>query len=183
MNNLLQELRGATSTLHRELDRLVSDPTSCTSAYGTYLSRFHEGLAASWQMLDWRKLDDMGLPDTALRKRRYHSLSDDLDRLGIPHAGLHDRMDADAAVSTGCLYVLEGSIHGGQILLSKLAGGTDLPDDSLSFLRGFGNENRPMWSSFTGWLTSLDTAPEFISAAREAAMRTFLNFIHSFGQN
>ncbi|MBX3741122.1 MAG: biliverdin-producing heme oxygenase [Akkermansiaceae bacterium] len=183
MNNLLPELRSATSALHRELDGLVPDPTSDTAAYGGYLSRFHDGLAAAWPMLDWEKLNQLALPDAALRKQRYHSLGMDLDRLGIPHAELTDHTAAGAGTATGCLYVLEGSIHGGGILLAKLAGRGDLPDDSLSFLRGFGDENSPMWSSFTGWLSRIDTTPEFLVAAREAAMRTFACFIHSFGQH
>ena len=183
MNNLLQELRSATSILHRELDGLVPDPASGRAAYGDYLSRFHDGLTASWPMLDWGKLDGMSLPEAAQRKQRYHSLGMDLDRLGIPHDALPDHNGAAAATSTGCLYVLEGSIHGGQVLLAGLAGCGDLPDDCLSFLRGFGDDNRRMWSSFTGWLTSPDTTPEFIAAARDAAMRTFTHFIHSFGQH
>lgn len=183
MNNLLQELRSATSALHRELDEIVPDPVSDPAAYRDYLSRFHRGVATSWPMLGWEKLVEMGLPEAPRRKRRYHSLEDDLDRLGIPHVKLRDSVGAEAAVATGCLYVLEGSIHGGRILLEKLSARADMPSDSLAFLGGFGDENSRMWASFTGWLTSLEAAPEFIAEARQGAMRTFRHFINSFGQN
>jgi len=183
MNNLLQELRSATSSLHRELDGIVPDPSAGSAAYGDYLFRFHSGVTASWPMLDWQKLDNLALPDAAARKQRYHALGEDLNRLGIPHPPLQDHTEAQAGTAAGCLYVLEGSIHGGQILLARMAGRTDLPENVFSFLRGFGDENGRMWASFTGWLGHLDTTPEFIAAAREAAMQTFSHFIKSFGQH
>jgi heme oxygenase len=183
MNDLLQELRSATSDIHRELDQIVPDPSVGPAAYGDYLSRFHQGVAAAWPMLDWNCLGKQALPEATLRKQRYRSLGRDLDLLGIPHEYLLDCAGAETATFTGCLYVLEGSIHGGQILLEKLAGRMDIPDEALSFLKGFGGDNRQMWSSFKKWLTELETTPEFIVQAREAAARTFSLFIKSFGQN
>ncbi len=183
MNDLLQELRNATSALHRELDGLVPDPAADPAAYAAYLSRFHDGVAASWPMLDWGTLGTFALPDAPRRKQRYHALESDLERLAVPYGKIRDGTGAGAAASTGCLYVLEGSIHGGRILLGRLSGQADLPDDSLSFLRGFGDENSRMWASFMEWLSSIDTTPGFITEAREAAMRTFQHFINSFRQN
>ncbi|WAC20413.1 biliverdin-producing heme oxygenase [Luteolibacter sp. SL250] len=183
MNNLLPELRSATSALHRELDGLVPDPAADPAAYGAYLSHFHDGVAASWKMLDWGTLGALALPELSRRKQRYHALESDLERLAILHAKLRDHTGAGAAASTGCLYVLEGSIHGGRILLGKLSGHPDLPDDSLSFLTGFGDENGRMWASFMEWINHIDTTPGFIAEAREAAMRTFQHFINSFRQN
>lgn len=185
MNQLLQELRDATSDLHRQLDRLIpeSSPAADLSAYQDYLLRFRRGVAASWPMLDWNLLDALDLPEAGLRKNRYHRLGTDLGNLGLPHPPLADEASSDAATSVGCLYVLEGSIHGSGVILSDLRShGTAIPEDSLGFLGGFGDDTPRMWSSFVSWLRSLETSPGFTSGACEAARATFSHFIHFFDQ-
>jgi heme oxygenase len=183
MNNLLQELRDATRPFHRELDRLVSDPGFSRTSYGDYLLRFHEGLTASWPMLDWERLRHMSLPDAGRRKQRYHALAGDLARLGIPHSPLVDGQRKEDATAVGCLYVLEGSIHGGQVLLGRLKDADEIPEDSLRFLEGFGDENGSMWAAFTQWLTHLEASSGFVAGASEGATRTFNHFISSFSRN
>lgn len=183
MNNLLQELRDATRLLHRELDQLVSDPGSSKASYSDYLRRFHAGLCAAWPMLDWESFESMALPAADRRKQRYHTLVDDLKQLGLQPPPLVDGSQGTGPASVGCLYVLEGSIHGGQILLARLKNVSDIPSNSLRFLEGFGDDNGSMWASFTQWLSHLEASQKFSAEAGEAAAQTFNHFISSFGQN
>lgn len=182
MNTLLQELRDATREIHDQVDRLVSvnPPSVSVSSYADYLARFHDGLSESWAMLNWSALRELGLPDAEARKRRYASLVHDLSSLGCDADDFADEMNAGPATSVGCLYVLEGSVHGGQILLSALRkNAPHVADESVRFLTGFGSENSTLWRSFMSWLQSLDANPEFVADARKAAIRTFECFLVS----
>lgn len=132
-------------------------------------------------MVDWDRLDLLGLPDAALRRRRYDSIAEDLQLLGHKVSGLSLSQVSEASTTAGCLYVLEGSIHGGRFLLNQIeASGLDIPAGATEFLRGFGEDNGRMWNSFVQWLGSLETSPTFINEAEAAAIRSFEGFIHSF---
>jgi len=182
---LLQALRNATRASHERLDRQISgeDVTANAEAYARYLARFHDGLAACWPQLDWGHFSRLGLPQSAEREARYHALTSDLRALGRPVSALGTVEEPeDPAAGIGCLYVLEGSIHGGTVLLAELeqkAG--PLGADVTGFLRGFGDNNRSHWKDFVSWLESLDAAEGFLEAASTSAAAAFGNFIASFG--
>ncbi|MCW1883623.1 biliverdin-producing heme oxygenase [Luteolibacter flavescens] len=183
---LLQALRAATHSSHQQLDRQISgeEITSDREAYARYLERFHDGLATCWSQLDWALLADLGLPDLDARKARYHSLTADLNTLGHPVPALDGTPapQGDAARTIGCLYVLEGSIHGGAILLAELEKNTGtVPADACRFMTGFGEQNRTRWKDFTAWLDSLEADDDFRKDAAESAVKAFENFITSFG--
>lgn len=182
---LLQALRNATQASHQQLDRQISqeEVTASRQSYARYLERFHQGLTTCWPKLDWALLAKLELPELPTRQARYHALTADLHALGHPVAQLEMGLGSGEAASTvGCLYVLEGSIHGGAILLSELekkAG--PLPANTCGFMRGFGDQNRSYWKDFTSWLESLDAGEEFQKLACASAVEAFERFATAFG--
>ncbi|MCW1921193.1 biliverdin-producing heme oxygenase [Luteolibacter arcticus] len=181
---LLQALRKATQSSHQRLEGQISkeEVTASIDAYALYLRQFHQGLAACWLQLDWHLLAEWGLPELSARQARYHALTDDLHALGHPVPPLERGLRSERAPSVvGCLYVLEGSIHGGAILLSELetkAG--PLPADTCRFLSGFHDQNRYYWKDFVSWLESLETGDDFLEAASTSAREAFEHFIAAF---
>jgi heme oxygenase len=181
---LLQALRNATLASHQKLDRQI--PTEAVTAsresYARYLERFHEGLVACWPQLDWELLTQLGLPELPSRQARYHALAADLHELGHPVPRLESGTTPGHAPTTiGCLYVLEGSIHGGAILLAELERTTGpVPANACGFMRGFGDQNRQFWKDFVAWLESLDAGDEFLESASTAAVGAFEHFITAF---
>ncbi|MEK7952211.1 biliverdin-producing heme oxygenase [Luteolibacter soli] len=182
---LLQALRNATQASHQQLDRQIStgEVTASRDSYARYLERFYQGLAACWPQLDWALLASLGLPQLAARQARYHSLTADLHALGHPVPRLEMRHEShQAASAVGFLYVLEGSIHGGAILLSELERNAGpLPADTCRFMRGFGDQNRSHWKDFASWLEGLDTGDDFVKPATAAAVEAFERFATAFG--
>jgi heme oxygenase len=179
---LLQALRNATHASHQRLDRQISteEITASRETYARYLERFHEGLRACWPQLDWELLARLGLPELPARQARYHALAADLHALGRPVTllGVGSALGVQPATTIGCIYVLEGSIHGGAILLAELERTTGpLPADACGFIRGFGDQNRQFWKDFVSWLESLDSGDEFLGFASTAAVATFDRFI------
>ena len=82
----------------------------------------------------------------------------------------------------GCLYVLEGSVHGGRHLLAALEANTGpVPESESAFFRGFGERTISSWREFVSWLDFLNPSAGFTSAAEAAAMRAFGHFINAFG--
>ena len=182
---LLQALRNATQASHQKLDRQISTEqvTASRESYARYLGRFYEGLGACWPQLDWELLARLGLPELQARQARYHALTTDLHALGlpVPRLGMRSTSRVQPASTIGCLYVVEGSIHGGAILLAELEQTTGpLPANASGFMRGFGDQNRQFWKHFVSWLESFDAGDEFLESASTAAASTFEQFIAAF---
>lgn len=181
----LQALRNATQASHQQLDRQISqeEVTASGESYARYLERFYQGLAACWRQLDWTLLAKLDLPELPARQARYHALISDLHALGHPVQRLETGLGSGQAASTvGSLYVLEGSIHGGAIMLSELEKNAGpLPANIRGFMHGFGDQNRPYWKSFTSWLESLDAGDDFQKVASASAVETFERFATAFG--
>jgi len=135
-------------------------------------------------MLDWERLESLSLPDVSLRKARYDALSHDLATLGDEVPPLACSSGSPDPVIAGCLYVLEGSVHGGSYLLKQIgSSAVGIPAGACGFLEGFGSENGRMWTSFVQWLGSLEHDPGFIAEAEKSAVRSFGSFIESFGSH
>ncbi len=104
--------------------------------------------------LDWNELAIQALPWCA-----------DLPALdSVPHA-------------LGCLYVLEGSTLGGQIisrLLQERFGIT--PDNGGRFFASYGPDVRSMWKAFGETVTGYSTGPQVEDAIVDSAIETFAAF-------
>lgn len=184
MPDLLPSLKAGTQQEHQLLeDRLdLFNRVTDLAAYRQLLEGFFtlydplERLLAD--SIDWSRL---GRDYDASRKTQW--LAEDLLSLGAHPTDLNalPRCHALPQVSTesqavGCLYVLEGSTLGGQLITRRFSStlGTT-PDHGGRFFAGYGEETVPHWRAFGAWVKSLEDqldTTEAITAARE----TFLCF-------
>ena len=54
----------------------------------------------------------------------------------------------------GCMYVMEGSTHGSQMIAKRLRQQLNLQDEGLSFYDGYGKETMSQWKAFKAYLDS-----------------------------
>lgn len=78
------------------------------------------------------------------------------------------------AQSFGIAYVSEGATLGGAFLFNRLA--SVLPDVSLNWLKGYGDETGPLWRSFQRLLAQHVVSQESILEAQESAREAFQSF-------
>lgn len=122
------------------------------------------------------------LPDRPERRNSQY-LKQDIQELG---GDVNDLPAAQAPeISTtlqalGALYVMEGSIMGGPIIVKMLQkfGITK----GVSFFSGYGDATGQMWGKFVSILNAQAHSPEDEMLAVEAANATFSNFGEVFGE-
>jgi heme oxygenase (biliverdin-IX-beta and delta-forming) len=180
---LLDTLRSATAMAHRRLERKLPLMNP-----GLSLSHYRDILAAMWgyhapleaQLGAARAWDVLGLDATA--HQRTHRLRDDLRALGLMDAAI-DRLPrcdhlpsiTPASRALGCLYVIEGSTLGGQVLLRHLT--RHLAVDACrggAFFAGHGEATAARWRQTCAGIAAFGaraTASE--AQAAEAAVHTF----------
>ncbi|WP_193213591.1 biliverdin-producing heme oxygenase [Luteolibacter marinus] len=185
--SFISRLRSATGELHRQLDASpwAEEAVRSRRGYAGYLERFHRGLAGCWPEVDWHQAAELGLPDLEMRQGRYRALESDLAALGRRIDRMPARTSAGAAApgtTVGCLYVLEGSVHGGRQLLGLLESNTGpVAEAESAFFRGFGERTASSWREFLAWLELMDPPAGFHEAAEDSARRSFGHFIAAFG--
>lgn len=180
----INRLREATASLHQTLDEQtnIASITSDRPSLVAYLLRFHRALLRSWSHINWGTLAQLGLPDLTRRLARYQDLPKDIAYLsGKEPGGLeqlsNEEPKASLAHSIGSLYVLEGSIHGGRIIIrSAEKQMSDLDLARLPFLTGFGSENGVLWQRFCKWTESINFSETEIREACETAITVFSIF-------
>ena len=158
--------------------------TGSAENYSTYIGRFHEATLKSLEMVDWEAMGLLGLPDMEERKARYVRLRMDSIALGNPEVGTTSSepgQEGKGNGGLGALYVLEGSIHGGGVLM-KMLRDRNMDDLPTSFLRGFGEESHPMWGRFAKWLQSLDVTTLDLPTIADESKKTFRIFHYQFSQ-
>jgi heme oxygenase len=152
---LLQRLRQETQVIHARVEARVALPDRVGSAagyralleafYGLYSPCESAVEAFAPQLVPW-------LPDVLLRLRK-SALERDLQVLGnispqtLPLASVSPLQTV--AQAFGCLYVLEGSTLGGQVI-SRHIGATlgFSPGNGCSFFSGDGADTGRMWTLF-----------------------------------
>lgn len=178
---MLELLRKETRRLHEETERAMDLPSrlSSESAYADLLSRLYAVVAPLEHGLDALRLPSaLGLD--LERRRKAHLLRADLLALGrdaVPRPAPPPRLpDTDAAM--GCLYVLEGSTLGGQIIRRQVQARLGLgPDRGCSYFAGYGAGTGPMWKAYCAALGRYgETRPEAGAALVAAAADTFRRF-------
>jgi len=169
-------LRHSSARAHQELDKHidVGRITSSRSSYRDYLSQFCGAFLVTNQKIDWDLLEHLGLPDLERRQERYLNLIKDvgqLDQKPSSFPAFPSGHSSDAGNSVGTLYVLEGSVHGGLVILRSLKNRVSgLSSDEVSFLEGFGSETGKIWKRFCDWAGQLEfDIPERQRAGRAAA--------------
>lgn len=75
----------------------------------------------------------------------------------------------------GALYVIEGSTLGGQVIAKMLKENCPfpIPDEALTFFRGYNENTLPMWRAFQTFLNNSFQTPEQMTAVTAVAAETF----------
>jgi len=180
---LLIQLRRGTSTLHRQLESLprlqrvfaedytIPEYIALLRTFYAVFQPLEAGLSGSAQTLAG-----------ALGYRpRCIDLESDLAALaaGLPNAvrSVPRATTPSAAAQVGCLYVLEGSRLGGELIARQLAGTLGLsPDRGMRFFAGSPGTNGPNWHQFCHKVESLCGSSPAREAAVTAAAATFTLF-------
>ncbi|MFS8071669.1 MAG: biliverdin-producing heme oxygenase [Byssovorax sp.] len=178
----LAHIRGRTRELHERAEALIDLPTLRTvERYRTLLSLllgFHAPLERRLAHVD---LHAVGLDLDARLKA--HLLEDDLRCLGVEPRQVPACSDLPALPALpealGCLYVLEGSTLGGQVISRHLRETMGIvPGEGGSFFASDGRDVGAMWRAFCRALAAgCPGEPEAVRAA-ESAVRTFSSFNH-----
>jgi heme oxygenase len=178
-----EELRKQTTSAHQQLEKLVvarlksirsnQDYANLLKIFYAYFNRLEEAIKPY--------ISAEVLPDYADRRHAV-SLANDIVSLGssltkLPKVSVPV---IDSPIKAlGALYVMEGSIMGGTIIIQMLAkhGLTE----GVSFFRGYGSETGGKWASFASVLDRY-IHRDFGQEAIESANQTFSNFANVFLQ-
>ncbi|MEI8209163.1 MAG: biliverdin-producing heme oxygenase [Methylococcales bacterium] len=177
-------LRNATGPLHKRLEtnlNLLSpsfsrmDYLRLVRAFWGYYRPLEASLIGVPELHDW-------LPDIAMRSK-LPLLAADLKALGVDGDVL-DRLSichelpacTDLTTALGCLYVLEGSTLGGQVISRHLKDLFNLnAENGAAFFTGYGEQTGSMWQTFKAVLM-VATVDE--DALIHAACETFITLDH-----
>jgi heme oxygenase len=126
--------------------------------------------------------DDFHRAGMDLRGRlKTHMLQVDFEKLGYTSARISQLPQcqelpdlSDMSRMLGCLYVLEGSTLGGQLLLRHFRDTLNLsPDTGASFYEPYGSETGKMWKAFVKFLDQYGEQHADLSSTIAAASETF----------
>ena len=178
--NILERIRSETQCLHKALenDLPVMRPEFQLSGYRRLLARFYGFYVPAERNLC--RVPHLGTALTDWPKRgKIEWLVKDLTAIGftpeevadLPLCGNLPSLPGTAE-ALGCLYVLEGSTLGGQIIGRHLRAALRLePDNGASFFGSYGDRTGLMWKAFQGALLSI--APEAHDRTVKTATETF----------
>jgi heme oxygenase (biliverdin-IX-beta and delta-forming) len=143
------------------------------------LWQLHAGYEAAFAGQPWSS----GPIDFAARCRSDMLLTD-LRALGaadIPHSPSHVPV-ADLLDAIGCLYVLEGSTLGGQIILRRAGEGLGLTAaGGAGFFHGYGARTGAMWRQLIDAINHIPADSPDADAVEDGARRVFIRFIKMCG--
>lgn len=177
---LLAALRAHTHDQHIRLENQQNWQSADfdLARYRDLLARFYGWYAPMEARLaraaDWEAL---GYDFEARRKTPL--LADDLRALGIADPAGLPRCEAlpevkDAASALGCMYVIEGSTLGGQMLTRHFKAQLGLtPARGCAFFGSYGADVGPRWVAFRAFLAAADVSGAAEDAAIASARATF----------
>lgn len=180
--NILERLRADTRSLHERVEKRVDLPRRCATkqAYrGLLVQMFglHTAVETVLSHLDWTST---GI-DLA-RRRKTHLIRADLMFLDGQDVFPPPSCDCVPELRTlaegfGCLYVVEGSTLGGQVILQQLHRTLDMGQaNGASFFASYGREVGSMWRAFGVAAKAHCTTEIHIREAVGAAIATFQAF-------
>lgn len=176
----LAQLRSSTAASHDALEanpysRAIIDGTISKDDYRHFLMKFY----GFYKPVEEAIYNQENIPLTDIDARRRAALIlNDLDSLGyevtasdIPLCNDLPELGSEAS-RWGCLYVLEGSRLGGQVISRKVSATLGLPlGTGSSFFLGRGKDTGKLWKDFLGSFTAYAAASgreeEIISSAEE----------------
>lgn len=181
---LSDHIKEATKNAHQQLEVVVVKKLKAIRSdadYAGLLKHFYAYFSQVEQAVASFITDDV-LPDLAQRRNSSY-LKKDIEELGsntneLPAATAPRITDPVSAL--GALYVLEGSIMGGRIIVQMLgkAGITE----GISFFSGYGPATGEMWQRFTDVLNKYGATEDDQALAIAAANTTFKQFADVFSQ-
>lgn len=176
---VLERLRVGTRSLHERVETRVDLAGRCATkeAYrGLLVQMFglHTAIEAILSRLDWT---GTGI-DLAQRRKTHYIRADlvhlDGQEVGPPPSCVNVPRLRTLAEGFGCLYVVEGSTLGGQLILRHLRRTLDLgPGNGASFFASYGPEVGSMWRAFGDAARSHCTTEARIREAVDSAITTF----------
>jgi heme oxygenase len=179
--HLHERLQSRTRSLHDDAERALDLETrlsSITAYRGLLLSlwQLHAGYEAAFAAQPWS-----GSCIDFARRRRSDMLLSDLSVLGalampatLPGPPIHGLYDA-----IGCLYVIEGSTLGGQIIFQRVRERLGASaDGAASFFRGYGPATGSMWKQLIEAINESPAHGADADAMEAGARRTFSTFIN-----
>jgi heme oxygenase len=179
---LSQRIKEETREAHQQLEILVVKEIKAIGAkqdYAALLDKFYTYFSRVEQQISPFITSEV-LPDYSERRNSTY-LKRDMEALGYT---VKERGEVDVPLITssitalGALYVLEGSIMGGSIIvqmLSKLG-----ISDGISFFSGYGKDTGAMWQRFTNALNQHAATPDDEAEAINTANETFIQFKKMF---
>jgi len=174
-SGLMLRLRESTAAQHRELEAWVEPARRFASreSYAAYLREIHvlfvkfeTALAA----LPWATI---GFDFESRRKAPM--IARDLEFFGqaVPEIS-GERVTFDSLASGfGCMYVLEGSTLGGQMILAQLEKRGITAETGGAFFACYRERTQPMWKAFKEAATAYCTNESRQAEAETAARETF----------
>lgn len=180
---LRDRLRSHTRVHHERLERGLDIPRSLSSReqYVLLLQRFY-GFYVPVEAEIARYRDDLLRCGIDIQGRfKSRKLELDLRSLGMSRESMMliplccDLPNLTTCVrALGCLYVLEGSTLGAQIILRHLEAQLNLSKDfGVSFFAGYGLQTGGMWRSFVECIDAVAMTDADSDAATEGARETF----------
>jgi heme oxygenase len=175
-------LREQTRVEHERVEATVAmrelfDDTMNVSSYAQLLrGYFHLHMAWENRHASWLcKLASEGWK----YESRLPALEYDLDSLeGVSETPVHQRAPEDAKQAWGALYVIEGSLLGGQVIARQLA--KRLPAHQHRFFNLGSHRPSHAWKDFQSLLDAALAEPEQLRAALLQARETFALFLAMF---
>lgn len=183
---IMLELKERTKDLHKRTEQAVNlfSRLSSTESYTHLISRLY----GFYSPIEGQLTQIIGdhIPDLRMQERlKLPSLTADLRALGrsaeqisaTPQCPRIPQLES-VPDAMGCLYVLEGSTLGGQIIRREAESRLGLnPESGCRFYTGYGNRTGDMWRVFCSqvdrYADEHPAAREQITAAAEETFRRF----------
>ena len=179
---LSTKIKEATKEAHQQLEKQVVlklKAIRSNADYADILKHFYAYFNAVEKAIE-PYVDNVVLPDYAERRNSSY-IQADIEELGanvddLPQAKAPEITNLQEAL--GALYVMEGSIMGGSIIVQMLA--KHGVEKGVSFFSGYGQKTGEMWAKFVGALNENAQNEDQEKDATAAANKTFSNFAEVF---
>lgn len=186
----MAKLKAETGALHREIEQVVPlmRPTLNRLAYRSYLARLlgylrplEERLARFSEGLRGHGVDFEARRKTPLVMQDLLFLGHDAQQLESVPSCAHLPPANSLAEAFGCLYVLEGSTLGGQVILRTLGPRLSLTSiEGLAFLTGYAEQTGTSWRAFAEAVGQFDAHGCDRAAVVRGARETFATQLEWF---
>ncbi len=175
---LSYSIKEATKTAHQQLEVVVVKKLKAIRSnadYADLLKHFYAYFNAVEKAIDPFITKEV-LPDYGERRNSSY-IRRDIESLGFTIDELPEAQPpaiTSIPEALGALYVMEGSIMGGRIIVQMLEKGGIT--NGVSFFSGYGEDTGKMWGVFTGVMNQYASAESAQQQAIKAANETFSRF-------